>query len=215
MVCHCFKAFKFKAIEQMPDIPQLPVPDYKRLSLEFRNALLNPANRAFWYDENHHPNFAAYVGGNSSEMVTWGVIAIGEWLCAEDTDWIRSTYYDFFSEELGLYLNARNTTQSEYWYSFYVNALASAVAKTLFEKDAKSFARIAQSADSMVAMAKKVNCDFNDQGYDFSIGKPFTNADIFRQPDSIAGFAYNMLFAALQMAGRTEIGPTNGHYCSE
>ncbi len=200
----------------MPDIPQLPVPDYKGLNREFRNALLNPANSAFRYDENHHPNFAAYLCSNSNEMVTWGILAIGEWLCARNTDWIRSMYYyDFFSEELKLYLNAHNATQSEYWYLFYANTLASSVARTLFEKDSEVFARMAQASDSMIALAKKINYDFNDQGYDFPIGKSFTNADIFRQSDSIAGFAYNTLFAALQADHReylTESAKTIGMY---
>ena len=44
-------------------------------------------------------------------------------------------------------------------------------------------------------LAKQINYDFNDQGYNFKEGNPFTLKDIYRQPDCIAGYSYLMLFA--------------------
>lgn len=49
----------------------------------------------------------------------------------------------------------------------------------------------------MLKLAGQLKYDFNGQGYDFAKGAAFTRRDEYRQPDSIAGFAYNMLFAAL------------------
>jgi len=189
--------FHFNEIDQMPEIPQLPIPDYVALNRQFRVALLKPENGAFSINKDTgHPNFAAYLMCDSNEMVTWGILAIGEWLCANDTTWISPTYTDFFSEELGLYLNTIKAKRIEYWYLFYANTLAGAMIRTLYNDDKEAIERMEIAAESLLALAKEINYDFNDQGYDYTKCERFTMLDDYRQPDSIAGFAYNMLFAA-------------------
>ncbi len=189
--------YRYRDIDMMPDIPNLSVPDYTKLNRAFREALLDPANNAFRYDENGHPNFGAYLESESNELVTWGILAIGEWLCGLDTDWIAPTYGDFFDTSVELYLNSPNHMRVEYWYLFYVNTLAGAVMRTLYKDNPTAIERMGMSADAMHRLAEKIGHDFNDQGYDFSKNEIFTVKDIYRQPDSIAGYAYNMLFAAL------------------
>ena len=195
--------YHFKSIELMPDIPHLKVPDYKTLSKEFRKTFADQKSGILRYSENGHPVFGAYLQSNSNEMVTWGILAVGEWLCSNNTDWIAPTYPDFYDKNHGIYLNSPQKTKIEYWYLFYVNTLAGAVLRTLYVKNSQAVLRMGSSADSLFSLAQRIDYNFNDQGYDFKMGKPFTHRDIFRQPDSIAGYAYNMLFAALQ-AGRSE-----------
>ncbi|MCL2544834.1 MAG: hypothetical protein FWE77_02820 [Clostridia bacterium] len=196
--------YRVPAIDSMPDIPPLPLPDFARLNREFRQVLMDPANKAFTYNaQTGHPNFAAYLQSDSNEMVTWGILAVGEYLLGRDTRWIAPTFMDFFSEECGLFLNSPGQTSTEHWYMFYVNTLACAVAATLFAGDAAAMARVAASADTLRALARRLRHDFNQQGYHFREKKPFTQKDIYRQPDSIAGYAYAMLFAA-ERAGRPQ-----------
>lgn len=188
----------FRDIDKMPDKPALPVPDYAALNTGFHRALMDPANKILRYSENGHPIFAAYIESTSNEMVTWGILALGEWLMNRDTEWIKGTYEDFFSQAHGLYLNAPGSQSSEHWYLFYVNMLAGALTRTLFKDDEKARLRMGSAADAMHEMAQRLQYDFNQQGYRFNEGRAFTNRDEYRQPDSIAGFAYQMLFAALQ-----------------
>ncbi|MBN1776758.1 MAG: hypothetical protein JW811_01425 [Clostridiales bacterium] len=182
----------------MPDYPALPVPDYAELNRKFRDALMNPDNEILRYAPNGHPIFGAYLKLDSNELVTWGILAVGEWLAGRDAGWIAVTYADFFVQETGLYMNSPGSTASEFWYLFYVNTLAGAVLCTLYPNDMKARERIGSSADAMKRMAEKVRYDFNHQGYLFDKNMPFTDRPEFRQPDSIAGYAYNMLFAALK-----------------
>jgi hypothetical protein len=106
------------------------------------------------------------------------------------------TFWDFFSKEHNVFFNSPNHTRVEYWYLFYVNALAGIVAKNVIN-GGEAMALAAGAADTLAEIAEKVQYDFNAQGFDFTVYKSWTNKHIYRQPDSLAGFAYNMLFAAL------------------
>ncbi len=188
--------YHFPETDRMPEHPALPVPDYAKLNLAFRAALMNPANKVLRYAPNGHPIFGAYIQSDSNELVTWGILAVGEWLSGRDAGWISVTYPDFFVPEIGLYMNSPGGKTTEFWYLFYVNTLAGAVMCTLFPGDAQARERMGASADAMVRLAKALGYDFNHQGYFFEKGVPFTRREQYRQPDSIAGYAYNMLFAA-------------------
>ena len=204
--------YSFPDIDSMPDIPALPIPDYGELSASFRAALLDPANEIYRLNQNGHPNFGAYIGSPSNEFVTLGILILGEWLAGRDTEWISRAFRGFFSEEHGIFLNSPNSHRTEYWYLFYVNSLAGAVAKHVFDGGSSNnvgggsgvgsgisaeMDMVRRSARTMQKMAEFVSYSFNAQGFDFASFAPWTRKDIYRQPDSIAGYAYNMLFAAL------------------
>lgn len=187
---------KFKELEGLQGLPQLPIPEYHRLNEEFIKEVQNTANGIFRKDpENGHPIFGAYTYSPSNEMVTWGILAVGEWLMNQDTDWIAPTYFDFFNEKHQVFLNSPDTTVSEYWYLFYVNLLAGAVYRTLYPHSEQAKECMQKSAQTMKKMAESVDYDFNAQGFLFDDWKDFANRDIYRQPDSIAGYAYQRLFA--------------------
>lgn len=190
--------YHFPDIDRMPDHPALPVPDYQALAEGFRGALISPGSHILRYDGKGCPIFGAYVNSMSNEMVTWGILAVGEWLSGRDTAWIGVTYPGFFMQETGLYMNSPGSMTSEYWYLFYVHALAGAVMCALFPEDKAARGRMASSADALVKMARHIHYGFNGQGFRFGSYAPFTFQDEYRQPDSIAGYAYQMLFAALK-----------------
>ncbi|MCL2322093.1 MAG: hypothetical protein FWC47_08325, partial [Oscillospiraceae bacterium] len=114
--------YDFSSINAMPEIPTLKMPDYDKLCHDFKIALLESENGVFSISKNGHPKFGAYVMNSSNEMVTWGVLTVGEFLLNNSTDWIAQSYGDFFNETLGLYLNSKDSSQIEYWYLFYANA---------------------------------------------------------------------------------------------
>ncbi len=197
------KYLHFPEIDSMPEFPALPLPDFAALNREFRSSVMKSENHILRYAPNGHPIFGAYVDSNTNEMVTWGILAVGEWLQNRDCTWIMPTFPDFFNDEIGLFMNSPGRKSSEHWYLFYVNALAGAVARALFPNRADVLSMLQRSADTMYAEAQNLNYDFNQQGYHFDTHAPFTNRDIYRQPDSIAGYGYNMLYAALH-AGKKD-----------
>jgi hypothetical protein len=101
----------------------------------------------------------------------------------------------YFDESAGIFLDGVGTLKIEYWYMMNVNALAAAAIKSRWGQDAIWLKRLQRSADRLMAMARQVAYDYNEQGYDFATGSPWTSKDIYRQPDAVAAYAYLMLFA--------------------
>ena len=112
--------YRFPETDRMPDNPALPVPDYAELNRKFRAALMDPSNKILRHSLNGHPIFGAYLNLDSNELVTWGILAVGEWLAGRDARWIAVTYPDFFVPEIGIYMNTPGNTASEFWYLFYI-----------------------------------------------------------------------------------------------
>ena len=182
---------------ELKNLPDLAIADYGVLNREFLKALQDPETEMVRKNpENGHPVFGAYLKSDSNEMVTWGILAIGHWLLEEKYEWLAPTYFDFFNEEFQIFLNEPGGKRSEYWYLFYTNTLAGAVQQTLYRGEEQAFSRMKQSVQAMKRLAHGVDYDFNAQGYDFSEKKPFCNRPIYRQPDSIGGYAYQMVFAS-------------------
>ncbi|MGN0314833.1 MAG: hypothetical protein ACI4EG_08600 [Fusicatenibacter sp.] len=187
---------KRKALEWMRELPSLPIPAYEEKNRRFVDAVEDPQNGIYRKNpENGHPIFGAYTRSKSNEMVTWGILSVGQWLMNRESSWIAPTYFDFYSNEFQIFLNSPGDQKTEYWYLFYVNLLAGAVYKTLYENDERARFCMVQSERSMRRIAKAINYDFNAQGFDFCKNRSFTNREIYRQPDSLAGYAYQMLYA--------------------
>lgn len=51
-------------------------------------------------------------------------------------------------------------------------------------------------AGTMRMLIHELGYDFFDHGYDFKMSRPFSKLDIYRQPDPIGAYAYQMIFAA-------------------
>lgn len=187
----------FPDVDRIPDHPALPVPPLHALNEQFRQALMNPQNKILRRDEHGNPIFGAYIGSDSNELITWAIITLGEWFSGRDASWLTSTFPTFFSEEAQVYMNGPHAVEIEFWYLFYVNTLCGAMQQVFFPQDEAVRRRFATSADSLVRMAKALHYDFNQQSFHFLRMQPITHKPQYRQPDSIGGYAYNMLFAAL------------------
>lgn len=187
----------FPDIDRMANHPSLPVPPLHELNERFRQALFNPANNILRQDSQGNPILGAYIGSDSNELVTWAIITLGEWFSGHDATWLTSTWPTFFSDEAQVYMNSPGSMEIELWYLFYANTLCSAMQQVLFRQDPDVRRRFAASADTMQRMAKTLNYDFNQQSFHFGLMEPRSYKSQYRQPDSVGGYAYNMLFAAL------------------
>lgn len=187
----------FPDVDRMPDHPALPVPSLHALNERFRQALLDERNRILRRDEYGNPIFGAYIGSDSNELITWAIITLGEWFSGRDASWLTSTWPTFFSEQAQVYMNSPRSIECELWYLFYANTLCSAMQQVLFRHDPAVRSRFAASADAMCRMAKALDYDFNHQSFRFDVMEPRSYKPQYRQPDSVGGYAYNMLFAAL------------------
>lgn len=189
---------QFESLLSLPDRPALPVPDYHALSEAFRTALLDPDNQVLHRSKTGQPAFGAYIGSKSQELVTYGILCMGEFLSGRDSAWIASALPEYFSPEYSVYLNSPGGARIEFWYLFYVNALAGALTCALSPQDELAIQRLASSADVLHNIAEKMKYDFHHQGYRFDQELPYTQREEYRQPDAVAGLAYCLLLASLR-----------------
>ena len=187
----------FPDVDRMPDLPSLPVPPLHELNEQFRQALMDPRNKILRRDEQGNPIFGAYIGSNSNELITWAIITLGEFFTSRDASWLTPTWPTFFSEQAQVYMNTPRSIEIELWYLFYTNTLCGAMQQVLFPQDAEVRHRFGASADALARMAKALDYDFNHQSFHFVLMEPRSYKPQYRQPDSVGGYAYNMLFAAL------------------
>jgi hypothetical protein len=136
-------------------------------------------------------------------MTTFAPLILGKILRADQVDSLIPSMAAYFNEEFGIFLDGTRVELCEYWYLMNVNALANGIIRLKLAHDSVWTGRVRSSADRLIDLARQVSYNFNDQGYHFNKRAPFTNQDIYRQPDTIGGYAYVMLFA-FEMFGETK-----------
>ncbi|MCL2378405.1 MAG: hypothetical protein FWC77_04675 [Defluviitaleaceae bacterium] len=186
----------YDAIAKM-EPPKRPVPDYEALSRDFTSFVFDPAN-GVRHDE-PFTYFNAYSAGKGCELVTWGILAVGEAIFPTEAgakiNW--DALWHFYNADFSVYTNSPTDTRTEHWYLMYVNALAGAIYRTCCPSCPSAKNRMISAANTLRKLAQNIGYDFNSQGYDFIKNLAWTNKNIYRQPDSIGGYAYNMLFAGI------------------
>jgi hypothetical protein len=138
---------------------------------------------------------SALEGKNDGGLTTFGPLVLGRILRGENVSQVAPSLAAYFSEVEGVFLDGTGADLCEYWYMMNVNALAFGIIRTHFRESAEWTSKMRRSADRLIQMARQLHYDFNDQGYDFKKEAAFTHKDIYRQPDTIGGYAYVMLFA--------------------
>ena len=186
------------------DIPAKPaaVPlPWHTMADEFDAFIMDPANGAMKHRPDGNPFFPSDLQGASDELTTFGVVFLGKTLRGTDVSALRPSFRAFFNDRAGLFCNVADGLKIEHWYLLNVDALAAAIVRTSF--DDPEYLRMQRStADALIRMAENIGYDFNDQGYDFGENKPWTNKDIYRQPDVIGGYAYQMLMSYEMLGDR-------------
>ncbi|WP_276355115.1 hypothetical protein [Cohnella caldifontis] len=190
---------RFPAIESMPEKPQAVPPDWNRIGKRFKQYVLNPENRVMFVNGMGNSHFAAFHDGTGEELITLGGVVLGGIFQREDVSLYLKSLRDFYHPDHKMFFNrpkgAPQAEMMEYWYLMFVNALAAGIVKRKAEEEPELVPLLKSSMDGLVKMAHQIQYDFNDQGFDFDHGVPFTRQDQFRQPDSVGGYAYLMVFA--------------------
>ena len=186
----------------LPAAPEKAPLDWRERGDAFDTYVMNPANRVLQKRGDGSIYFAsALEGTGDGGLTTFAPILLGKILRGEAVDWLAPSMAAYFSGEYGLFLDGRGARACEYWYLMNVNALAAGVVRRHMSRDPAWLARVKSSAERLVELAHQLGHGFGDQGYRFDTGAPWTRLDIYRQPDTIGGYAYLQLLAYQMFGG--------------
>ena len=183
-------------IDSMPARPrEIPV-SWRAIANNMRSYIHDPKNGILIKRSDGTLCFAsATESQGDGGLTTFGPVVLGEALRGEDVREFTPSLANYFNERVGIFIDGVESHSSEYWYLMNVNALAAALTRKAMPGDEKALERVRRSADQLIRLAQQIGYNFNDQGYDFAKSAAWTDKDIYRQPDAVAGFAYNMLLA--------------------
>jgi len=180
----------------LPARPEEKPLDFHALANAFDAWVMDPAHGLNTIAKDGRQVFpSALEGEQDGGLTTYAPMALGKELRGEGLGGLATSLKGYFSELYGLFLDGAGATLCEYWYLMNVTAMAYGLIRLRFGKDAEWLARVDKSATRLKDMAQQLKYDFNSQGYDFAKAAPFTNHDIYRQPDAVGGYSYVMLLA--------------------
>lgn len=180
----------------LPAMPQRPPLRWRARGDAFDRFVMSPLNRVLrTRPDGSHYFASALEGTGDGGLTTFAPILLGKILRGEMVDWLAPSMTAYFSEEYGIFLDGHRASSCEYWYLMNVNALACGIVQKHLAQDPLWMARVQSSADRLISLAHQVRYDFGDQGYRFDTRMPWTKQDIYRQPDTIGGYAYLQLLA--------------------
>lgn len=180
----------------LPARPALKPLNWRARGDAFNEYVMDPRNQVLRKRSDGTFYFAsALEGTGDGGLTTFAPILLGKILRGEAVDSLIPSMSAYFNDESGLFLDGVDAELCEYWYLMNVNALAGGIVRSHLSHDAAWTGRVRKSADRLIELAHQISYNFNDQGYRFNANVPFTNKDIYRQPDTIGGYGYLMLFA--------------------
>lgn len=190
--------------DNLPARPkEKPLP-WKAIADAFDGYVFDPANGILMHRADGSPFFAsATESKNDGGLTTFGPLLLGKILRGDDISAIAPALGAYFHERAGIFVDGAGADLMEYWYLMNVNSLAAGIIRSKWASDAVWTGRLRKSLDRLIAIARQIQYNFNDQGYDFSTNAAWTKQDIYRQPDAIAGYAYLMLFGHEALGGET------------
>lgn len=197
-------------VTQLPDRPRALPLDWHAHAAAFDEYVMDPASGVAYRDPNGRLAFTAFLEGSHygtlrHELVTFGPITLGKWLRGDDISTLLPTLEGYFSPQHRIFTNGPaaggRDVCCEMWYLMYANALAAHLIRRHSEQIPHWLDLWRQSADSLIVLARRIEYDFNHQGYNFTAEAPWTERNIFRQPDAIGGYAYLMLLAHRMVGG--------------
>ncbi len=180
----------------LPAKPEQPPLNFHPIADSFDAYVMDPAHGINRRAKDGRQFFASALESTEDGGLTcYGPVAMGRELRGEGLEELATSLKGYYSEPYGLFLDGPGATLCEYWYLMNVTALAFGLIRLRFAQDPEWLARVERSAARLKDMAHQIRYDFNDQGYDFAKEAPFTNHDIYRQPDAVGGYSYAMLLA--------------------
>ncbi len=182
--------------DQLPSMPREKPLNWKARADAFDHYVMDPANKVLKKRLDGSLYFAsALEGTGDGGLTTFAPLVLGKILRGEDVTPLLPSMSAYFNDEAGIFLDGTHADLCEYWYLMNVNALVDGIIRCRLLHDPVWTQRVRKSADRLIDLSHQVSYNFNDQGYRFNTRLPFTNQDIYRQPDTIGGDAYVLLFA--------------------
>ncbi len=182
--------------DALPAIPERMPLRWRERADAFNRFIMSPANGVLrTRPDGSHYFASALEGTGDGGLTTFAPILLGKILRGEMVGGLAPSMAAYFSDRYGIFLDGRRASSCEYWYLMNVNARAAGIVRRHSASDAGWMARVQSSADRLISLAHQINYNFNDQGYRFDAGKPWTKQDIYRQPDAVGGYAYLQLLA--------------------
>lgn len=199
-------AFGSRKHKLIPDsLPVRPVAkplDWHERADAFDGYVMDPRNKVLQRRQDRSLYFAsALEGTGDGGLTTFGPVVLGKILRGDPVDSLLPSMAAYFNDDAGIFLDGMHADLCEYWYLMNVNALADGIIRSRLSNDKMWTDKVRKSADRLIDLAHQIVYNFNDQGYRFNTRAPFTNKDIYRQPDAIGGYAYLMLFAHEMFGG--------------
>lgn len=180
-------------------LPERPIEEplrWEKMADAFNQCIMDTKNGVLRARPNGTRYFtSALEAEEDGGLTTFAPLVLGKALRGEDVSTFLPSLGEYFSEKAGIFLDSQNATLCEYWYLLNINAMAAAITRMTMKNDPLAVDRVRRSADRLILLARQISYNFNDQGYKFDQHIPFTNQDRFRQPDTVGGYAYNMLLA--------------------
>ncbi len=188
--------------DNLPARPKEKPLRWKTIADAFDAYVFDPANGILMHRADGTPFFAsATQSKNDGGLTTFGPLLLGKILRGDDVSALMPALSAYFHARPGIFVDGAGADLMEYWYLMNVNSLAAGIIRSSAASDAQWIGRLRKSLDRLVALARQIQYNFNDQGYDFSKNAPWTKQDIYRQPDAIAGYAYLMLMGHESLGG--------------
>lgn len=169
---------------------------WRSIADAFDAYIMDSGNHVLIQRPDGKPGFvSALEGTTDGGLTTFGPILLGKILRGDDVAQLIPSLEGYFSVDAGIFLDGVGADLCEYWYLMNINALSAGIIRSKLPNDPKWTARLQSSFERLISLAHQIRYDFNDQGYNFKEHRAFTNKDIYRQPDAIAGYSYLMLLA--------------------
>lgn len=180
----------------LPAKPEQPPLDFHQIADAFDAYVMDPARGVNRRAKDGRQFFVSALESTEDGGLTcYGAVALGCELRGNGLEELAISLKGYYSEPYGLFLDGPSATLCEYWYLMNVTAMAFGLIQMRFPQDQEWLARVERTAARLRDMAQQIHYNFNDQGYDFAKKAPFTNHDIYRQPDAVGGYSYVMLLA--------------------
>lgn len=188
--------------DNMPARPIEKPLRWKAIADAFDAYVFDPANGILMHRPDGSPYFAsATQSKNDGGLTTFGPLLLGKILRGDDVSALAPALEAYFHDRAGIFVDGAGADLMEYWYLMNVNSLAAGIIRSKWAGDALWTGRLRKSVDRLMAVARQIQYNFNDQGYDFSKNAAWTKQNIYRQPDAIAGYAYLMLMGHEALGG--------------
>lgn len=182
--------------DDLPVRPSARPLNWRERADAFDQFVTNPANQILQVRPDGSRYFSSALDGSGDGgLTTFAPLVLGKILRGDEVGSLVPSMSAYFSEKYGIFLDGTDAVLCEYWYLMNVNALAAGIIRSYLPEDPVWTGRVRSSADRLIEIAHQIHYNFNDQGYRFDKRIPFTLHDIYRQPDTIGGYAYLMLFA--------------------